>query len=549
MSSSAGSTGEPTSHNALERLLRLMTRVRPGEGRCVVLFFAISFLFLFAYYIIKALREGFILTEFGAEGRAYATGAMAVLLMFLVPLYSALRRRVDGVPLTQAVTGVFIITTLGFIALTLTDLKFGFVFFIWVGLYGIALVAHFWSFVADTLNLKSGQRLFPLIMVGGSLGALVGGQVAKRLIGQMTPAGLMMIAAGALLVTLFLAAPARQSVPAGSRSIPLAAHEQSVSRILGGFATVFSHRYLVLIALLVVVLNCVNSTGEFVLADVVTRHAAARVAADPTLDQGVLITRFYGEFLFTYTLLGLVTQAFVVAHVYRWVGVRGALIISPLVAALSYGLVVFVPVFGLIRAVKVLENALDYSLTNTTRQALFLPVNRAAKYDGKMTIDTFFQRFGDLLQAGLVFLGVHRWGFGTAEFALLNLGVSLVWLWLAWMIGREFQAHAQLNLTNVAPEARCAIPDYECLPGGSVVFVIAHDAFVDSDPGDVLHYRARCHDGSELPVWLRFDPHLRRFTGTPPATFTQLRLVVVASDMDGLEASSSFVLRRLTQGA
>ena len=88
-----------------------------------------------------------------------------------------------------------------------------------------------------------------------------------------------------------------------------------------------------------------------------------------------------------------------VARVYRWVGVQGALVVLPIVAALGYGLIVFVPIFSIIRLVKIGENSVNYSLMNTTRHALFLPVDRDAKYEGKTAIDTFFWRVGDLIQA------------------------------------------------------------------------------------------------------------------------------------------------------
>jgi AAA family ATP:ADP antiporter len=547
MQTQAHSQGhEADSHSAFERALGLLTRMRPGEGRTAALFFLLGFLVLFAYYIVKALRAALILTEFGAEGKAYATGVMAALLMLLLPLYSALRRRVDGVPLTKAVTWVFIVSTLVFAALTRTSLHIGYAFFVWAGLFGVALVGHFWAFAADTFNLKSGQRLFPLIMMGGSLGAIAGAQAAKWAAASLSPTGLLILAAAVLAATLGLPGAAHRSVPEGSRSTPIEPHEKPVPRILGGFATVFHDRYLLLIAVLVVVLTWINSTGEFVLDSIVVEHVNARIAADPALQANVLFTEFYADFIFYYTILGLLIQAFVVSHVYRWIGVRGALLISPIIAAVSYGLVVFLPVFGLIRVVKILDNGLDYSLTNTTRQALFLPVSRAAKYDGKMTIDTFFFRFGDLLQAVVVFFGLNYWNLQTADFAMFNFVIALLWLAIAWAIGREYVRRAHINPTNVAPELRRPIPDCHWMPGKPIAHAFDHDTFVDSDPGDVLHYRARVYGGSDLPQWLRFDPRLRHFTGQPPHTFKELHIEVVASDVDGFEVSCSFRVLRVS---
>jgi AAA family ATP:ADP antiporter len=207
-------------------------------------------------------------------------------------------------------------------------------------------------------------------------------------------------------------------------------------------------------------------------------------------------------------------------------------------------------VFTLIRLVKIAENSIDYSLMNTTRHALFLPVDRDAKYEGKTAIDSFFWRFGDLVQAGVVYLGLNRLGWGVQEFALLNLALALLWIGLAVAIGREFARKAAENVINVAPEAGAPIPDAHCQPGRRIDHVVPQDAFRDADPGDVLHLAARLADGRPLPAWLRFEARQRRFTGLPPEGMKQeLTVLVVASDVDGLEASSSFRLRVTATGS
>ena len=85
-----------------ERLLSLVTRVAPGEGRTAFLFFLHGFLLLASYQVVKALREAFMLTKFSAETRAYAVALMALVLMLVVPLYGRLRRHLDGAHLLRA---------------------------------------------------------------------------------------------------------------------------------------------------------------------------------------------------------------------------------------------------------------------------------------------------------------------------------------------------------------------------------------------------------------------------------------------------------------
>ena len=528
-----------------ERLLTVFTRVRPGEGRSTFLFFLHGFLLLFSYMIVKALREAFILTDFSAEVRAYGVAVIALVLMFVVPAYSAVRRRLDGARLLQAVTVFFALNMLTFAATAYFGISTSFTFFVWVSIFGVMMIAQFWAFAADTFNLKSGQRLFPVIMMGANLGALAGAKFAQLAVGALQPVGLMFVATAVLLSTVVLAYPAHARVPEGSRATT-PEHGGKPARLLGGIELVLRDRYLLLIALFVVLLNWINSTGEFVLADMVTRHADAQVAASAgTVTKGELITAFYGNFQFWVTLVGLAIQLLLVARVYRWVGVRGALIVLPVVAALGYGLIVFVPIFSIIQLVKIAENSVNYSLMNTTRHALFLPVDRDAKYEGKTAIDTFFWRFGDLIQAGVVFAGLNWLNWTAAQFAMLNLALAVAWIGLAVAIGREFRVLAQRNVINVAPEAGQPIPDLLYDPGRPFRHLVPEDAFRDADPGDVLHLTARLPGGEALPKWVQFDARRRAFLGTCPDGYCEeVTVEVVASDVDGMQAASFFVMRR-----
>ena len=53
---------------------------------------------------------------------------------------------------------------------------------------------------------------------------------------------------------------------------------------------------------------------------------------------------------------------------------------------------------------------------------------------------------------------------------------------------------------------------------------------------------------SRLPHWMRFNVRLQAFTGKVPLNveIEELRITVIASNLDGLEARSTFVARRRT---
>jgi AAA family ATP:ADP antiporter len=105
-----------------------------------------------------------------------------------------------------------------------------------------------------------------------------------------------------------------------------------------------------------------------------------------------------------------------------------------------------------VRWTKTVMNALDYSLNNTVRNALFLPLTADEKYKGKQVVDTVFVRAGDVLSAGLVFLGSQLFDFPLTAFALVNAAVVGLWLLVAWRLGRAYQKLAADPAVKPAPQ-------------------------------------------------------------------------------------------------
>jgi AAA family ATP:ADP antiporter len=393
------------------------------------------------YYLLKTLREPLLLVNASAELKSYALAATAVVLLILVPMYGAVFRRTTRCQLIRWVTAFFVTNLAVFYLLSRAGLGIGFAYYVWVGVFSVSILAQFWALAADSYDTGSGQRVFPMIMAGATLGALAGPPLARVLFPAFGPSGLMLIAMIFLAATLPFPSWARDAVPDALRNREPAA-QVSRSRVLGGFNLVVRDRYLMLLALMVVLLNCVNSLGEYILTEIVIRHAEVQVATQTGTDKGAIIAAFYSDFFFMVNALTLATQVLLVGRLFRWIGVQGAVLLLPLIALVGYGLAAFVPIFSVIRGIKILENSTDYSVMNTARQALYLPLPAAEKYEGKTTVDTFFWRCGDLLQAGLIYLGLHWFGFQFQHFAMLNIFLALVWLAVAVQIGREYARRA-----------------------------------------------------------------------------------------------------------
>jgi AAA family ATP:ADP antiporter len=442
----------------LERFLNLFTEVRQGEAASALLLALNIFLILTAYYVLKPVREALILAGGGAEVKSYASAGQALLLLAAVPLYGWLASRLPRRLLINGVTLFFAGCLLVFYGLAQLGVPLGVVFFLWVGIFNLMVPAQFWAFANDIYDPESGKRLFVIVAFGASCGAVAGSYLDTLLIDSMGVYQLMLVAAGILTFSLVITNGVERrerthhAVPAAGNA---PREEDEPLKEGNAFAMVLRNRYLLLIALLMLLLNWVNTTGEYILSRTVLAAAEAAIADGSAAGRSVeeFIGGFYAEFFTVVNIAGLLLQLFVVSRVLKYFGVGVAITILPLIALGGYLVAAFYPVLSMVRWVKTAENATDYSLQNTVRQVLFLPTTREQKYKAKQAIDTFFVRAGDVLSAVLVFAGTTMLTLSTRQFAMVNIVLVCAWLALAVLVGREYRrlvSNADGNSENEA---------------------------------------------------------------------------------------------------
>jgi AAA family ATP:ADP antiporter len=413
----------------VKRTLTLGVELRPGEGLGVSAMFASLFLVLFTAYLLKPAREMLILTEGTAEIRSYAVALQALMLLFFIPIYGKFSRRFDSYRYMQIVTAICVVTLLVFAGLGKYGVSISVVYFVWLGAYSVLIIAQFWAFASELCSREAGERLFVIVALGASLGAWLGSAVSRELVEHLDAYGLILCGAFTLFLSSLPAKRASTSLPQSSRGEQEATAVSQPS-LFAGFQLVLGKRYLLLLAAFVIMLNLVNTTGEYLLASLIENMYADGIANGAiSSDKGTYIGRFYSGFYFMVNLLGVLIQFFAVSRLLRHAGFSIALLLTPLVVFLGYASLAILPIFAWFRYFKVVENSMDYSLQNTARQMLYLPLSRQEKYEGRAVIDSFGQRIGDLLQAGLIFLGIHWLGFETKNFipvVAVLAGINLI---------------------------------------------------------------------------------------------------------------------------
>jgi len=446
----------PKETGVLYRLLRLFTVVRPGEAGPALILLANIFLVLAAYYFVKPVRESWLaVSEVGGlskiEVKAYTSFAQALVLMMLIPLYAKLAARWPRRHLIGRV-GLFFLATLVVLWAFHPGLVFGHiaymgvVFYIWVGIFGVTLVAQFWSFAADLYGEERGRRLFPLIAVGASSGAVAGSWLSEQLVRrwQVETFDLLLYAVIPLALALGLAhyvdrrGVTRDRAGVEYREQPAAAGGR------GAYRLIWEHYYLRTTALMVFTMFWVMTNGENILFAAVQQALADEGITDTAgIKTGTAV--FYSHLYFWVNLTGLLLQAFVVSRLQRAGGFGALLLTPPLVSLASYGAMTVSNALSVITVAKTAENGTNYSINNTARQVLWLPTSREMIYNAKAVIDTLCVRFGDGLAALTVLVGSRVLQLDIRELLGFNLVLVLIWLSLAVLVVGEHRRLSQLN--------------------------------------------------------------------------------------------------------
>jgi AAA family ATP:ADP antiporter len=439
--------------NIFYRFLRLFTVIHPGEIVKASLLFLNSFLIMFGYYQIKAIRNGLLLAAHPAEIQSYLAIPQALILIFVVKAFARIASRYPRHLLVTYVTLFCISNLILFNIMNWAGVSvaiMGIVFFIWIGMYNLLIPAQFWGFANDIYSEDEGKRLFPMIAFGATLGGVLGPQVAQRLVPHFGSYGMMLVTSAILVLCILMTwvihkrdiREEQQSLAAPGKAPERRAKpkEQPLDRS-GAFRLVIKSHYLLLIALVMGLYNFINSLGEFMYAKL-QQKMALRVlgtAATGGADLQNYLSQAFAGYQGLANLLAMLIQLFLVSRIFRYVGIGGALLFFPLFALGGYGYVTFGASLVVLKWIKSAENGIDYSLMKTTRAALFLITKREEKYKAQAAIETFFVRGGDALQAIVVWLGTTFLALSVERFAFINVACILVWIFLSILIMLEYK--------------------------------------------------------------------------------------------------------------
>lgn len=412
-------------HYMLDRFFSGPERTDGEERSKLLAMMGLYFLVLFAVGILRPIRNALALDGLG-DTRFYQVYLVSGVVIFAVPPYNRLANRIHWRILIPAVAAFFALALL-VLRLLYSDgsTVFGMVFYGYYDLFAAALVTQFFMAVQVFFNARNAKSAIPLVIVGGSLGATMGGFTTGLLSEAIGAPNLMLVASafiGAFAVALpFVWAGYPPIRPPGKtvRKKGFSATE---------FARVFSHRHIRLIAALVLITVLAKTMVDYEFNEVTRMYVGNRDA----------ISSFQGWVLGATQWLPILVLLVLGPVLKRW-GVGLAVLILPVVMLMTtLGLAL---VFGVWMAVaaKAADSTFRYSAERTAREVLYVPVPTDLKLRAKAYVDMALEKgVGKVLSALVIFLLLPAVGMRGIPWVIAALCV--VWTLGALAVRREYLA-------------------------------------------------------------------------------------------------------------
>lgn len=396
--------------------------VEPSEAPAVAAGFGLFFVLFAGYYVLRPVRETLGLVA-GVEHLQWLFSATFVATLLALPAFGWVAARVARARILPVVYGFFALNLLAFagaLAQAPDHPWLARTFYVWLSVFNLIAVSLAWSVLVDCFDREQARRLFGLAAAGASSGGLVGPLIAVAGVGRFGQAGLLSLAAVALLAAIGCAALLRRR---GGR------HDLGATRPLGGNALAGVHEvlrspYLRGIALFMVLLASVSTFLYVEQARIIELRFPTRDAQ----------TRAFGSLDAAVQVLSLLLQVFVTGRLARHVGLWALLVTVPVITVCGFLWLAYAPGFAVLAIVMVVRRAGEYGLVRPGREMLYGAVSDAAKYRAKNFNDTAVYRGADAvsgwLKAGIDALGQHAAGAMLAG-AALAAAWAAVGAWLA----------------------------------------------------------------------------------------------------------------------
>jgi ATP:ADP antiporter, AAA family len=415
------------------RLLRAVAAIEPYELKAVILSMLYFFFLFGSYSVVKPVRDA-MGTVYGMDRIQELFTATFVASFLFAPLYAGLAARIKLSMFLPWVYGFVALTILVFYALftggRYQERWIAAAFYVWVSTFNMLIISVFWTFMADIFSRSQAKRLFGFIAAGGTVGGIVGPALATFLAKRIGNNDLMLISAAGFIATAvlvrLLAQEKRKLLAAGGEGQRTSLDHRLGGNPLDGFRLLLRSRYLLLLALFLLLMTWISTIVYFQLGELITKAFSSREAR----------TQAYAMIDLSVNSIAVLIQLFGTGRIIARFGVKFGLLLNPFIMVFAFLAIAFSPALLILGALQIVRRVAEYAVAKPTREMLFTVVDQQSRYKAKNVIDTVIYRFGDVSSAWLSSLILP---FGVTGLAIFGVLVSVIWFPVGYLLGKRYE--------------------------------------------------------------------------------------------------------------
>ena len=435
---------EPRNNSAIGRLVRAATKVEPHETTATLLSFLFVFVLMTAYFILRPVRDA-LSSDWTDEQLSWLWTSTFVFSLIAVSIYGAVISRVRFRIIVPSVYTFFAATFIGFYVAgsTLGDNDLvNRAYYVWLSVFSLYHLSVFWTFMSGLYNKDQAKRLFSIIAMGASAGAIVGPSIPTFFADDIGTLNLLLIAAFLLMIPIPLIWKLERlrSSHLGNEDVSadLSGDERLAGNPFSGFSNFVSNPYLLGIGLFILLYVVMNTFIYFELR---------KMMGD--FDREVR-TQIWGGIDLAVNSLALVTALFATGRLATRVGMSATLALIPILMVGGWLVVALSPVLAVLVGLQVTRRAGNYAITRPGREMLFTAVDADTRFKAKPVIDIVVYRGGDVMTAWLYTALTATLGFGLAGIAAFAAGVAAVWAAAGIFLGRAYERGGKPRVDEMA---------------------------------------------------------------------------------------------------
>ncbi len=322
--------------------------------------------------------------------------------------------------------------------------------FVWavyslVDVYSVVMVGIFWTYTNDVVSTAEANRLYGPIGLGGILGGVAGGLLVDALATLIGPIDLLLLCAvtagsGAIAVHVV-----EHRIKPPPRKIEKTEHG-GLAMALGGAREVLKSRYLLLLVGIVIAYEFAATVTDF----------AINVIFEESFHDEAIIAKMYGRLGWIASGTAVLVQLILVPLLLP--KKRIALLVAPIVMTLAAIGTFVAPIVAFAIVLASADRGLNYSLQQVTKESLYVPLTDAQKYKAKAFIDMFVDRAAKAFAALVLLAEIARAGVSARGSIVVATLAFVVWLVLAWALGRRYQRHVEGKVEATEPIVTASKP-------------------------------------------------------------------------------------------